>query len=70
MDLPEEGVIECYYGFLYDYWGRGFATETATTLIQYCFDNYPVNEIKAYVDPENAGSVSPNPPKDDFGDNP
>ena len=26
MDLPEGGTIECYYGLLYDHWGRGYAT--------------------------------------------
>jgi ribosomal-protein-alanine N-acetyltransferase len=56
MRLPGEGVIECYYGLLHNYWGRGYATETTESLIRYCFEHQPVREIRAFVHPENSAS--------------
>jgi len=36
-----------YYQFIKDYWGNGYATETAMALLEYIFKNYPNATIYA-----------------------
>ena len=55
-EVSANGVFECYYSLLPNYWGKGYATEAAEALIQYCFDHYPIYEIRAYMSPENPDS--------------
>ena len=50
-------VFECYYSLLPDYWKMGFATEATRALIGYCFHNYTIKEICAYMSPENPNSA-------------
>lgn len=40
-----------------DYWGKGFATEAISALIQHGFEVHNIPEIIADVDPRNIGSI-------------
>ena len=37
-------------------WGRGFATEAASRLLQFAFEQTPLDEIAAVIDPKNLAS--------------
>jgi len=50
--LPEFGFI-----IHPDYWGRGFATEASRAAIDHIFAATDAAELKADVDPRNAGSL-------------
>ncbi len=39
------------------FWGKGMGKEIATNLISYCFDSLGMEEIVAYVQSGNAGSI-------------
>lgn len=49
--LPEIGYI-----LHPDYWGRGFAYEALSVLVQRAFARFPVRALTADVDPENIAS--------------
>lgn len=55
-ELPEEGVVECYYSLLPKYWKRGIATEALQGLVEYGFNQKEIREIRAYMDAENPDS--------------
>jgi ribosomal-protein-alanine N-acetyltransferase len=46
------------YRFIRKYWGRGFATESAIASIHYGFENLNLNEIYAFTEKGNEGSVN------------
>ena len=48
---------EIYYKLHPDYWGKGYATEVAKTLIKFGFDELNLHEVEAGVATENIGSV-------------
>jgi RimJ/RimL family protein N-acetyltransferase len=52
-DLGEAGRLECYYSLLPDQWGRGFATEATEGLLAYAFAQPEVEEVWAFMSPEN-----------------
>jgi ribosomal-protein-alanine N-acetyltransferase len=52
---PEE--IEIFYGLSKDQWGKGIATEAATTVLGYGFETLKLDQIVAVTDPRNAASV-------------
>lgn len=54
-----EGVekIQITFRLSKNYWGRGLATEIATTLKEYAFHKLKLSEIIAIVDPENSASI-------------
>lgn len=39
-----------------EYWGRGFATEMAKALIQYCFETLQLHRVYVLWHPDNIGS--------------
>jgi RimJ/RimL family protein N-acetyltransferase len=39
------------------YWGKGYATEALTALIEYVFQTFSLHRIEADVDPRNAASI-------------
>ncbi|MGB8000403.1 MAG: GNAT family protein [Anaerobacillus sp.] len=39
-----------------DWWGQGFATEAATMLLSYAFDDLKLHKVSATCNPENIGS--------------
>ena len=47
---------EFYYKFHPDFWGKGFATETAKALIKFGFEEYNLHRIEAGVATENLAS--------------
>jgi RimJ/RimL family protein N-acetyltransferase len=54
----ESAVYECYYSLLPRYWGNGYATDATRALVHYCFENYPIDEVRAYMSPENPASAA------------
>jgi RimJ/RimL family protein N-acetyltransferase len=40
-----------------DFWGRGFATEALTALVEHSFGTLGLHRLEADVDPRNAGSI-------------
>jgi RimJ/RimL family protein N-acetyltransferase len=54
--LDLNNVYECYYSLLKKYTNKGYATEAMKSLIEYCFDNLEINEIRAYMHPDNPNS--------------
>ncbi len=54
-DLPA-GDIEIGYMFRKSAWGKGYATEATRRLLQFAFEETPLNEIVATTDPENKAS--------------
>ena len=51
------GEIEIFYGLSKDQWGKGIATEAATTVLAYGFETLKLDRIVAVTDPRNAASV-------------
>lgn len=54
---PEYGGYAFGYRILPEYWGQGFATEAATTLLQYGYGKLKLDKIVATVFPQNTASV-------------
>jgi [ribosomal protein S5]-alanine N-acetyltransferase len=49
--------VELGYAFARAYWGRGYATEAAQSVVAYCFDVLDQGRVVAIIDPENTRSV-------------
>ncbi len=54
--LEDSGLIELGYRYLRAAWGRGFATEAATTALDHGFRELKLDPIVAVSDPDNAAS--------------
>ncbi len=50
------GIIEIGYFLFKKFRGKGYATEIAGLLIDYCFENFPVHKIIASCDKRNTAS--------------
>ena len=46
-------MYECYYSILPRYWRQGFATESTKALLEYCFNELGIEEMRAYMHPDN-----------------
>lgn len=55
--LDEPGRLECYYSLLPAHWGKGYATEATAALLRYCFAQDGVEEVWAFMSPENPNSA-------------
>lgn len=54
---PIDGDIwECYYSLNREFLKKGFATESLKVLIDYCFSQLKIDELRAYMSPENPDS--------------
>lgn len=51
-----EGDIEIGYIFKKSAWGKGYATEACKRLLRFAFEESPLEEIVATIDPENGAS--------------
>lgn len=49
----DKNVYECYYSILPRYWRQGLGTESTRALIKYCFNKLNIDEIRAYMHPDN-----------------
>lgn len=49
--------VELGYAISRDARGKGFATEAASGVIEFCFDSLNMNRVQAGVDPANASSI-------------
>lgn len=56
-ELGEDERFECYYSLLPSQWGRGYATEATTALLRYCFEHDGVEEVWAFMSPDNPNSA-------------
>ena len=54
-ELPE-GDIEIGYIFNQFAWGKGYATEAATRILRFAFEQSPLAEVVAVIDAENIAS--------------
>lgn len=54
-EIPE-GDIEVGYILRRSAWGRGYATEACGRLLRFAFEDSPLEEIVATIDPENIAS--------------
>jgi RimJ/RimL family protein N-acetyltransferase len=50
-------MAEFYYKFFPEFWGKGFATETAKALINFGFTKYNLHRIEAGVATKNKASI-------------
>ena len=55
--ISELNEVEVGYRFLQDYWGLGIATEAATPVVHYGFEQLELNRIIGLVMPENIASI-------------
>jgi [ribosomal protein S5]-alanine N-acetyltransferase len=55
--IDETGIVEILYGFLPAYWGKGYATEAATVVLDHGFRTAGLTEIVAEMDPPNRASI-------------
>ncbi|WP_115712647.1 GNAT family N-acetyltransferase [Legionella sainthelensi] len=51
-----QSEVEIAYALLPQYWGRGYATEITTSLIQFAFRDFNMQKLIAVVHPENTSS--------------
>lgn len=56
LNRPEENYIDLGYRFFPEYWGKGFATESAGAVIKYIFENTDIEVINGYADEDNFAS--------------
>jgi len=54
-EIPDR-EIEVGYMFKKSAWGRGYATETSSRLLQFAFEVTPLDEVVAVTDPEHVAS--------------
>lgn len=50
------GIANMGFFLLMPYWGKGYATEAAKLIIEYCFTTLNLHKVTADCDPENAMS--------------
>jgi ribosomal-protein-alanine N-acetyltransferase len=55
--LEGQGWIDLGFRFGRPYWGRGFATEAGAAWLSAAFDDYRLDELGAFVHPENTASL-------------
>ncbi len=55
--IPEMGIPDVGYRFLPEFWGQGYATETAITAIDYCKSELNIVEFFGDVMEDNIASV-------------
>jgi len=53
----DAGIYECFYTLPPEYWSNGYAIEAKKAPIEYCFEVYGINEMRAYVSTENPASL-------------
>jgi ribosomal-protein-alanine N-acetyltransferase len=54
--LDDTAEVEIYYGFFRDSWGKGYATESATAVLRFGFQDTPLKKIVAVAHTENFAS--------------
>jgi RimJ/RimL family protein N-acetyltransferase len=54
--LDDTAEVEVYYGFFRDSWGKGYATESATAVLRFGFQETPLERIVAVTHTENYAS--------------
>jgi [ribosomal protein S5]-alanine N-acetyltransferase len=57
MKLDDDGSVEIGYTLLEEFWGKGFGSEIAKTLMDFLISKTEKRNIYALIEPENIGSV-------------
>ncbi len=57
LSRPKYQAAELWYKFNPDFWGKGYATEVVTALIDHCFNFLNLHRVEAGCAVENIGSV-------------
>lgn len=55
-EIDDELQLEVGYHFRRRYWGHGYATEAARTVMHWCFDHIAVDHLISLIRPENEAS--------------
>ncbi|MBV8171318.1 MAG: GNAT family N-acetyltransferase [Candidatus Eremiobacteraeota bacterium] len=55
--LRESGEVELGYMLRSAFWGRGFASEAASAIVRYAFDELELGRLVSLIEPANAASV-------------
>lgn len=55
--LEDLNEVDLGYRLMYDYWGKGIATEAAIACLNYGFNQLKLNRIIAMLLPDNMGSI-------------
>ena len=54
--LENKPIIELVYFFNFDYWGKGYASEAATALVDFAREQKDIERLTALIHPENKAS--------------
>ncbi len=54
---PRDRRADLGHAYNRDYWGKGYATEAARTVVAFAFDTFELNRVGAAVLPDNMGSI-------------
>jgi ribosomal-protein-alanine N-acetyltransferase len=57
FDLNGTPAVELGYSLCLDFWGKGFATESALALLKYGFSSLGLNAVHAFAVPQNTASI-------------
>lgn len=57
QNIDGESKTELGYRLHPNYWGKGLATEAASAVCQYAFDELRLNELISIIDPKNTRSI-------------
>ncbi|MFN7039214.1 MAG: GNAT family N-acetyltransferase [Alphaproteobacteria bacterium] len=57
FSVMDNGEVEVGYGFLREYWGKGYATESLNALLNWAFSNLTVPRIIAFTNSNNIVSI-------------
>lgn len=55
--LPDQDAVDLGYRFFPEYWGQGLATEASRVCLDFGFQVIGLQQIVAFVLPENGGSI-------------
>lgn len=55
---PRKNFYEVGYRFRYEFWGKGYATESAMAARDYAFHHFPIDILYSMANVENLGSLN------------
>jgi RimJ/RimL family protein N-acetyltransferase len=59
LDYPGfEHLMQVGWRLEPDAWGEGYATEGGSASVQYAFENFPIDDLYVFAQPENSASIA------------